>query len=69
MVKSSEESDEHPLDRQYRVLQCKLHPLDSSSHDYKVCHFLLTFIIMTMIKVMNSVVAQNVFIQPLILLI
>ncbi|XP_035489725.1 poly [ADP-ribose] polymerase 2 [Scophthalmus maximus] len=36
MVQSSEGSDEHPLDRQYCSLQCKLQPLDSGSHEYKV---------------------------------
>ncbi|XP_038573369.1 poly [ADP-ribose] polymerase 2 isoform X1 [Micropterus salmoides] len=36
MVQSSEDSDEHPLDRQYSSLQCKLEPLDSSCHEYKV---------------------------------
>lgn len=36
MVQSSEKSDEHPVDRQYRSLQCQLQPLDSSSDDYKV---------------------------------
>ncbi|XP_040910527.1 poly [ADP-ribose] polymerase 2 [Toxotes jaculatrix] len=36
MVQSSEDSDEHPVDRQYHSLQCKLQPLDSSSDEYKV---------------------------------
>lgn len=36
MVKSSEDSDEHPLDRQYHSLRCKLQSLDSSSNEYKV---------------------------------
>ncbi|XP_023280201.1 poly [ADP-ribose] polymerase 2 isoform X2 [Seriola lalandi dorsalis] len=36
MVQSSEDGDEHPLDRQYRSLQCKLNPLDSSTHEYQV---------------------------------
>lgn len=36
MVKSSEDSDEHPLDRQYHSLQCKLQPVDSSSNEYQV---------------------------------
>ncbi|XP_067330338.1 poly [ADP-ribose] polymerase 2 isoform X2 [Channa argus] len=36
MVQSSKDSHEHPLDRQYHSLQCKLEPLDSSSHEYKV---------------------------------
>lgn len=36
MVKSSEDSDEHPLDRQYHSLRCKLQPLDSSNNEYKV---------------------------------
>ncbi|KAF3698666.1 Poly [ADP-ribose] polymerase 2 [Channa argus] len=35
MVQSSKDSHEHPLDRQYHSLQCKLEPLDSSSHEYK----------------------------------
>lgn len=36
MVQSSEGSDEHPLDQHYLSLQCKLQPMDSSSHEYKV---------------------------------
>ncbi|XP_008297456.1 poly [ADP-ribose] polymerase 2 [Stegastes partitus] len=36
MVQSSEDSDEHPLDRQYHSLQCKLQPVDSSSNEYTV---------------------------------
>uniref|UniRef100_A0A1A7X6K8 Poly [ADP-ribose] polymerase n=1 Tax=Iconisemion striatum TaxID=60296 RepID=A0A1A7X6K8_9TELE len=36
MAQSSADSDEHPLDRQYHSLQCKLQPLDSSGHEYKV---------------------------------
>uniref|UniRef100_A0A1A8LJI7 Poly [ADP-ribose] polymerase n=1 Tax=Nothobranchius pienaari TaxID=704102 RepID=A0A1A8LJI7_9TELE len=36
MAQSSADSDEHPLDRQYKSLQCRLQPLDSSSHEYKV---------------------------------
>ncbi|KAM6918660.1 poly [ADP-ribose] polymerase 2 [Xenentodon cancila] len=36
MVQSSADSDEHPLDRQYHSLQCKLQPLDSSSNEFKV---------------------------------
>lgn len=36
MVQSSTDSDEHPLDRQYKSLQCGLQPLDSSGHEYKV---------------------------------
>ena len=37
MVQSSEGGDEHPLDRQYSSLQCKLQPMDSSSDEFKVC--------------------------------
>lgn len=36
MVKANEGSDEHPLDRQYRSLQCQLQPLDTSGNEYKV---------------------------------
>uniref|UniRef100_A0A3Q3B584 Poly [ADP-ribose] polymerase n=1 Tax=Kryptolebias marmoratus TaxID=37003 RepID=A0A3Q3B584_KRYMA len=36
MVQSNADSDEHPLDNQYHSLRCKLQPLDSSSHEYKV---------------------------------
>ncbi|XP_068998350.1 poly [ADP-ribose] polymerase 2 [Embiotoca jacksoni] len=36
MVQSSQDSDENPLDRQYRSLQCKLQPLDSGCHEYQV---------------------------------
>lgn len=37
VVHSTGESDEHPLDTQYRSLHCKLQPLDSSSDEFKVC--------------------------------
>ncbi|XP_034470522.1 poly [ADP-ribose] polymerase 2 isoform X1 [Hippoglossus hippoglossus] len=36
MVQSSEGGDEHPLDRQYSSLQCKLQPLESGSDEFKV---------------------------------
>ncbi|XP_041659335.1 poly [ADP-ribose] polymerase 2 [Cheilinus undulatus] len=36
MVQSSEDSDEHPLDRQYKSLRCQLQPLDSGCEEYKV---------------------------------
>lgn len=36
MVQSSENDDENPVDRQYRSLQCKLQPLDPSSHEFTV---------------------------------
>ncbi|XP_049888598.1 poly [ADP-ribose] polymerase 2 [Epinephelus moara] len=36
MVQSSENNDEHPLDRQYSSLKCQLQPLDSSSNEYTV---------------------------------
>ncbi|KAM4727595.1 poly [ADP-ribose] polymerase 2 [Anableps anableps] len=36
MAQSNADSDEHPLDRQYRSLQCQLQPLDHSSHEFKV---------------------------------
>ncbi|XP_051989400.1 poly [ADP-ribose] polymerase 2-like isoform X2 [Xyrauchen texanus] len=36
MVQSSDQSDEHPLDRQYRSLKCGLQPLDSDSNEYKI---------------------------------
>uniref|UniRef100_A0A3Q0S7H7 Poly [ADP-ribose] polymerase n=1 Tax=Amphilophus citrinellus TaxID=61819 RepID=A0A3Q0S7H7_AMPCI len=36
MVQSSEDSDEHPLDRQYHSLRCKMQPLDSSNPEYKL---------------------------------
>ncbi|KAG7220863.1 hypothetical protein INR49_031315 [Caranx melampygus] len=36
MVQSSQDSDEHPLDRQYHSLHCKLQPLDSSANEYQV---------------------------------
>ncbi|XP_035527134.1 poly [ADP-ribose] polymerase 2 [Morone saxatilis] len=43
MVQSSNDSDEHPLDRQYRSLQCQLQPLDSAGNEYKVIErFLLS---------------------------
>ncbi|KAM9349501.1 poly [ADP-ribose] polymerase 2 [Symphorus nematophorus] len=36
MVRSSEDSDEHPLDRQYHSLHCQLQHLASSSNEFKV---------------------------------
>ncbi|XP_048020697.1 poly [ADP-ribose] polymerase 2 isoform X2 [Megalobrama amblycephala] len=36
MVQSSVQSDEHPVDRHYRSLQCRLEPLDSHSNEFKV---------------------------------
>ncbi|XP_067462608.1 poly [ADP-ribose] polymerase 2-like isoform X1 [Thunnus thynnus] len=36
MVQSSRDGDEHPLDRQYSSLKCKLQPVDSSANEYKV---------------------------------
>ncbi|XP_068460471.1 poly [ADP-ribose] polymerase 2 isoform X2 [Clinocottus analis] len=36
MVQSSENGDEHPLDRQYCSLHCQMQSLDSSSHEYTV---------------------------------
>ncbi|KAF1384101.1 hypothetical protein PFLUV_G00138780 [Perca fluviatilis] len=36
MVQYSEDSDEHPLDRQYSSLRCRMQPLASSSHEYTV---------------------------------
>ncbi|XP_077088643.1 poly [ADP-ribose] polymerase 2 isoform X2 [Siphateles boraxobius] len=36
MVQSSVQTDEHPLDRHYRSLQCRLEPLDSHCNEYKV---------------------------------
>ncbi|XP_033838942.1 poly [ADP-ribose] polymerase 2 [Periophthalmus magnuspinnatus] len=36
MVQSSEDGDEHPLDRQYRSLCCALQPLDHNAHEYQV---------------------------------
>ncbi|XP_029970689.1 poly [ADP-ribose] polymerase 2 [Salarias fasciatus] len=36
MVQSSEDGDEHPADKQYQALRCKLQPLDSSSSEFKM---------------------------------
>ncbi|XP_055007498.1 poly [ADP-ribose] polymerase 2 isoform X2 [Boleophthalmus pectinirostris] len=36
MVQSSGDSNEHPLDRQYRSLHCGLQPLDPNANEYKV---------------------------------
>ncbi|XP_067219028.1 poly [ADP-ribose] polymerase 2 isoform X1 [Chanodichthys erythropterus] len=36
MVQSNVQSDEHPVDRHYRSLQCRLEPLDSHSNEFKV---------------------------------
>lgn len=47
MVQSSKDSEEHPLDMQYRSLHCKLDPLLSSSHEYEVCLLLLVTFALT----------------------
>ncbi|XP_076829790.1 poly [ADP-ribose] polymerase 2 [Brachyhypopomus gauderio] len=36
MAESSYQSDEHPLDSQYRSLQCQLQPLASDSHEFQL---------------------------------
>ncbi|XP_071397216.1 poly [ADP-ribose] polymerase 2 isoform X1 [Centroberyx affinis] len=36
MAQSSQNSDEHPLDRQYHSMHCQLQSLNSSSNEYKV---------------------------------
>ncbi|ROL55166.1 Poly [ADP-ribose] polymerase 2 [Anabarilius grahami] len=36
MVQSNVQSDEHPVDRHYRSLQCRLEPLDTHSNEFKV---------------------------------
>ncbi|XP_076149817.1 poly [ADP-ribose] polymerase 2 [Alosa pseudoharengus] len=36
MVQSSANRDEHPLDIQYRSLQCQLQPLSAGSHEFQV---------------------------------
>ncbi|XP_051943359.1 poly [ADP-ribose] polymerase 2 isoform X2 [Hippocampus zosterae] len=36
MVESSSDGDEHPLDRHYHTLNCKLDPLDPLGEEYKV---------------------------------
>lgn len=36
MVQSSGDSEEHPLDRQYKSLHCGLQPLQASAHEYQV---------------------------------
>ncbi|XP_028328682.1 poly [ADP-ribose] polymerase 2-like [Gouania willdenowi] len=36
MVQSGQDSDEHPVDRHYHSLQCKLEPLDPSGSNYKI---------------------------------
>ncbi|CAN9503018.1 unnamed protein product [Ophioblennius macclurei] len=36
MVQSSADSDEHPTDKQYQSLRCKLQPLDSGCNEYKM---------------------------------
>lgn len=58
MVKSSEESDEHPLDRHYRSLQCQMQPLDSSCNEYKVWVLQLITVKMIKIKVTGHMLAQ-----------
>uniref|UniRef100_A0A8C6SUP8 Poly [ADP-ribose] polymerase n=1 Tax=Neogobius melanostomus TaxID=47308 RepID=A0A8C6SUP8_9GOBI len=35
MVQSSSDSDEHPVDRQYKSLQCGLQPLEPSGNEYQ----------------------------------
>lgn len=36
VVQSSGDSEEHPLDRQYKSLHCGLQPLQSSAHEYQI---------------------------------
>lgn len=36
MVQSSTDSEDHPLDRQYKSLHCGLQPLEPSAHEYQV---------------------------------
>ncbi|KAK7944998.1 hypothetical protein WMY93_000726 [Mugilogobius chulae] len=36
MVQSSADSDENPLDRQYKSLRCALQPLDPNTHEFQV---------------------------------
>lgn len=36
MVKASQDSEEHPLDRQYHSLHCQIQPVDSHSDEFKV---------------------------------
>lgn len=61
MVKASQDSEEHPLDRQYRSLHCQMQPVDSGCEEFKVWAMLLTSE-----EVMGSLVwwpiKQNVFI-------
>lgn len=42
MVKASQDSEEHPLDRQYRSLHCQMQPMDSGCEEFKVWALLLT---------------------------
>ncbi|XP_012711257.2 poly [ADP-ribose] polymerase 2 [Fundulus heteroclitus] len=42
MAQSNAGSDEHPLDRQYRSMQCQLQHLEPSSNDFKVIEKYLT---------------------------
>lgn len=54
MVQSNVDSDEHPLDRQYHSLQCKLEPLESSSREYKVCVLVFISVILVNVKVYTA---------------
>lgn len=36
MVKASQDSEEHPLDRQYSSLHCQIQPVDSACEEFKV---------------------------------
>lgn len=42
MVKASQDSEEHPLDRQYSSLHCQIQPVDSACEEFKVWASLLT---------------------------
>lgn len=56
MVQSSVQTDEHPLDRHYRSLQCRLEPLDSHCNEYKVQYMgleIVLIIIYYMVDVKN----------------
>ena len=58
MVRNSEDSDEHPLDRQYHSLRCQLQSLDSGCNEYKVCVWQFIAVIMMKVEVYQSALQQ-----------
>ena len=64
MVQASENSDEHPLDRQYSSLKCQLQPVDSSSYEYKVRVSVLVTVKMVTVRVYQPGLIYSFMVEP-----